>query len=176
MYKIFQPIVSANFLKILEDSAIGKALIEKTGMSAFKMLNRFKLNLPTESNPTAWLIEGDTKFSYHLYDITLFLKHAWLYSECEKNEHIDNLKRTVADEITSFEKDLIIEGIQRELKLKQQKEKELSIRNSTSASKSSGCKDVSEFFEKLVVNNPNKRRTKREFWMSEVLHSPSQAR
>lgn len=70
MYKVFQPIASANFLKMLEDSTIGKALIEKTGISAFKMLNRFKLNLPTESNPTAWLIEGDTKFSYYL--ISLF--------------------------------------------------------------------------------------------------------
>jgi hypothetical protein len=176
--------ISADFLKLMEDIPVGKALIEKTGISAFKMLNRFKLNLPTESDSTAWIVEGDTKFSDHFYDITLFLKHAWLYSEREENEHIHNLKRAVADEITSFEKDLLIQeeqkklnelikllnlreeetkSIQNELKLKQQKEAETSLRNSESASKPRGCKEVSEFFDKLVINNPDKKRTK-DLW------------
>lgn len=57
---------------------------------------------------------------------------------------------------------MIIERIQIELKLKQQKEKEMSIRNSISASKSRGCKDISKFFEKLVVNNPKKRN--KDLW------------
>jgi hypothetical protein len=110
MVKTFKPVISANFLKMIEDSRVGKALIEVTGFSAYKMLTRFSLNLPTLSNPTGWSLDCyDVKFNYNQPDVILFLKYAWLYSETETNEHIDNLLHSVAQDITGFEKDLLIE-------------------------------------------------------------------
>lgn len=113
MYKNFQPDISADFLKKIEDSPVGKALIEKTGMSAFKMLSQFTLHLPIPSNPTNWLVESDVRLAHWFPDITLFLKFAWLYSEREEDEHFDLLRKSVSEEVTSFEKDLLIENEQR---------------------------------------------------------------
>ncbi len=110
MVKTFKPVISADFLKMIEDSRVGKALIEATGFSAYKMLTRFSLNLPTLSTPTGWSIDCyDVKLAYNQPDVILFLKYAWLYSETETNEHIDNLLHAVALDITSFEKDLLLE-------------------------------------------------------------------
>lgn len=190
MHKTFQPTISADFLEMMEDSPVGKALIEKAGISAFKMLSRFTLNLPIESNPNLWLVECDANLAYNPPDIILFLKYAWLYSEREENEHIDNLIHSVAQELTSFEKDLLIKGerkklnevieslshreeetrsiqnelkqSQSELKINRQKEKEISIRNSTSASKSRGCEEVDKYIQGLVKSNPYK--SIKELW------------
>ena len=115
MNKTFQPVISADFLKTMEDSPIGKALIEKAGISAFKMLSRFTLHLPAASNPTGWLVESDVSLAHQLPDITLFLKYAWFYSNSEDNEHIDRLRESVSEDITSFEKDLLIKREQRKL-------------------------------------------------------------
>lgn len=115
MYKTFQPVVSADFLKTLEDSLVGKALIEKAGISAFKILSRFTLHLPSVSNPTGWLVESDVSLAHQLPDITLFLKYAWLYSDREENEYIDLLRKSVSEEVTSFEKDFLIKDEQRKL-------------------------------------------------------------
>lgn len=115
MVKTFRPVTSPDFLKMLEESRIGKALIEMTGLSAFEMLNQFRLNLPTSSNPSEWLVECDTNRYYNPHDVTLFLKYAWLYSETESNEHIDHLIHLVAKELTSFEKDLLIQEGQAKL-------------------------------------------------------------
>ncbi|CUI18035.1 Structural maintenance of chromosomes protein 6 [Candidatus Protochlamydia naegleriophila] len=116
MVKTFKPVISANFLKMLEDSRVGKALIEVTGFSVYKMLTRFSLNLPTLSNPTGWSLDCyDVKLTYNQPDVILFLKYAWLYSETETNEHIDNLIHAVAQDITGFEKNLSIEDGQRKL-------------------------------------------------------------
>lgn len=115
MYKTFQPVVSADFLKTMEDSLVGKALIEKAGISAFKMLSRFTLHLPSASNPAGWLVESDVSLAHQLPDITLFLKYAWLYSNLEDNEHVDLLRKSVSEEVTSFEKDLLIKNEQRKL-------------------------------------------------------------
>lgn len=95
---------------MIEDSRVGKALIGITGFSAYKMFTRFSLNLPTLSNPTGWSLDCyDIKLTYNSPDVILFLKYAWLYSETETNEHIDNLIHAVAQDITGFEKDLLIE-------------------------------------------------------------------
>lgn len=109
MVKTFTSVISANFLKMIEDSRVGKALIEITGFSAYKMLTSFRLNLPTLSNPTGWSVDCDASLIYNPHDVILFLKYAWLYSETETNEHIDNLIHGVAQDITGFEKDLLIE-------------------------------------------------------------------
>lgn len=113
MNKTFQPVVSADFLKTMEDSLVGKALIEKAGISAFKKLSRFTLHLPSASNPAGWLVESDVSLSHQLPDITLFLKYAWLYSNLEGNENVDLLRKSVSDEVASFEKDLLIENEQK---------------------------------------------------------------
>lgn len=115
MNKTFQPVISADFLKAMEDSPIGKALIEKAGISAFKMLSRFTLHLPSASNPTGWLVESDVSLPNQLPDIILFLKYAWLYSDREDNEHVDCLRESVSKDITSLEKNLLIEGKQKKL-------------------------------------------------------------
>ncbi|EFB42036.1 MULTISPECIES: hypothetical protein [Parachlamydia] len=115
MVKTFTPVISANFLKMIEDSHVGKALIEITGFSAYKMLTRFSLNLPTLSNPTGWSVDCDASLNYNPHDVILFLKYAWLYSETERNEHIDNLIHAVVQDITGFEKSLLIEDGQRRL-------------------------------------------------------------
>ncbi len=113
MYKTFKPNISADFLKTMEDSLLVKALIERAGISAFKMLSRFTLTLPFASNPADWLVESDVSLPNQLPDIILFLKYAWLYSEREQNEHVDRLRKSVSDEVTSFEKDLLIENEQK---------------------------------------------------------------
>lgn len=113
MYKTFKPDISADFLKTMEDSLLGKALIERAGMSAFKMLSRFTLTLPFTSNLAGWLVESDASLPNQLPDIILFLKYAWLYSEREENEHVDRLRKSVSEEVTSFEKDLLIENEQK---------------------------------------------------------------
>lgn len=115
MVKIFKPVISANFLKMIEDSRVGTALIQITGFSAYKMLTRFSLNLPTLSNPTGWSVDCDASLNYNPHDVILFLKYAWLYSETERNEHIDNLIHAVAQDITGFEKSLLIEDGQKRL-------------------------------------------------------------
>lgn len=109
MVNTFKPVVSAIFLKMIEESRVGKALIEITGFSAYKMLSQFSLNLPTLSNPTGWSVDCDANLTYNPHDVILFLKYAWLYSETETNEHIDDLIHSVSNELTNFEKDLLIE-------------------------------------------------------------------
>jgi len=118
MNRFFKANLTADFLRMMEDSFIGKGITRKTGLSAFKMLTHFTLITPAFSNSSAWLVDYIPAINIDPLQIDyviLFLKYAWLYSEKEKNTHNDNLIHFVCQEVTQFEKDLLIEDSHKRL-------------------------------------------------------------
>jgi len=183
MNDAFKAVVSSEFLKMIEDSLIGREISLRTGIKVYEILKHVELNIPSPPD-FQWSINW-TPSSIHVIPeqvdlLLILLKHAWLYSEHKENS--EELIETVARELKEFEKSIVLgevnqelvdsrvivktqaqeikqkkkefRGVNKELVERRAKARKISRTNSNSAKKPRSCPEVNEWILELVKCNP----------------------
>lgn len=88
MNDAFKAVVSSEFLKMIEDSLVGREVSLRTGLKVCEILKHVELNIPS-SPDFQWSINWASS-SIHVIPeqvdfLLILLKYAWLYSEHKEN-------------------------------------------------------------------------------------------
>jgi predicted Zn-ribbon and HTH transcriptional regulator len=183
MNNAFKAVVSSEFLKMIEDSLVGREVSLKTGLKVCEILKHVELNAPS-SLDLQWTINWASSFISVMPEqvdfLLILLKYAWLYSQHKETN--DQLIETVARELKEFEKSIVLEEVNEKLidshvivktqaqEIKQKKKelkivgkelverrakaRKISFTNSNSARKPRSCPEVNEWILELVKGNP----------------------
>ena len=116
MNDAFKAVVSLEFLKMIEDSLVGREVSLKTGLKVYEILKHVELSVPS-SPDFHWSINWAPSSIHVIPELVDFLlillKYAWLYSEHKENN--EQLIESVAKELKEFEKSIVLEEVNQEL-------------------------------------------------------------
>jgi hypothetical protein len=183
MNNAFKAAASSEFLKMIEDSLVGREVSLRTGLKVYEILKHVELNVPSPSDfqwSINWAASSINVMPDQVDFLLILLKHAWLYSEHKENN--EELIEAVARELKEFEKSIVLEEVNQELvdsrvtvktqaqEIKQKKKefrvvnkelierrakaRKISRTNSNSAKKLRSCPVVNEWILDLVKGNP----------------------
>jgi len=183
MNNAFKAAASSEFLKMIEDSLVGREVSLRTGLKVNEILKHVELNVPSLPDfqwSINWAASSINVMPGQVDYLLVLLKHAWLYSEHKEND--EELIEAVARELKEFEKSIVLEEVNRELvdsqvvvktqaqEIKQKKKEfkavnkelierrakaqKISRTNSNSAKKLRSCPEVNQWILGLVKGNP----------------------
>jgi hypothetical protein len=169
-----------NFLKMIEESALGQRVSLRTGLSVASILSNVELDISSEPMVCSWF-PGDLNIDIcHIDLIGDLLRFAWEKTENRSNYELENqlppdvlikmekgklagariTQRMQASTITNQK--LQIKRQKKELKIVQgelneiyEQKKQKSAKISAKARESRGCKVVKETIEKIALNPPD---------------------
>ena len=183
MNNTFKAVVSSEFLKMIEDSLVGREVSLRTGLKVYEILKHVELNVPFSPDfqwSINWAASSINVMPDQVDFLLILLKYAWLYSEHKGNN--EELIEAVARELKEFEKSVVLEEVNQELvdshvivktqaqEIKQKKKefrvvneelverrakaRKISRTNSNSAKKFRSCPEVNQWILGLVKSNP----------------------
>jgi len=183
MNNAFKAVLSSEFLKMIEDSFVGREISLRTGLKVYEILKHVELNVPSPPDfqwSINWAASSINVMPDQVDFLLILLKHAWLYSEYKENN--EELIEAVARELKEFEKSIVLEEVNQELvdsqvvvktqaqEIKQKKKefrvvnkelverrakaRKISRTNSNSAKKLRSCPEVNQWILELVKDNP----------------------
>jgi hypothetical protein len=116
MNNAFKAVISSEFLKMIEDSLVGREISRRTGLKVYEILKHVELNIPSPPD-LQWSINWASSLINVMPDqvdfLLILLKHTWLYSEHKENN--EELIEAVARELKEFEKSMVLEEVNQEL-------------------------------------------------------------